>query len=39
MDERKRRPMKEAFAEAQKAADEHNAKLGIHPISKGDLER
>ncbi len=33
------RPMKEVFAEAQKAADEYNAKLGIHPISKGDLER
>ncbi len=35
----KRRPMKEVFAEAQKAADEYNAKLGIRPISKDDLER
>ncbi len=33
------RPMKEVFAEAQKAADEYNAKLGIRPISKDDLER
>ncbi len=34
----KRRPMKEVFAEAQKATDEYNAKLGIRPSSKDDLE-
>ncbi len=34
----KRRPMREVFAEAQKAADEYNAKLGIRPSSRDDLE-
>ncbi len=34
----KRVPIREALAEAQKSADEYNAKLGIQPISKDDLE-
>ncbi len=38
-DKQKRRPIKEALAEAQRSADEYNAKLGIYPISKDDLER
>lgn len=38
-DKQNRRPIKEALAEAQKSADEYNAKLGIQPISKDDLER
>lgn len=35
---KRRRPMKEVMAEAQKEADEYNARLGIRPISKDDLE-
>ncbi len=36
--EKVRRPMREVFAEAQKATDEYNAKLGIRPSSRDDLE-
>ncbi len=32
--DKKRRPMKEVFAEAQKAADEYNAKLGIKDVEQ-----
>lgn len=36
--EKVRKPIREALAEAQKSADEYNAKLGIRPISKDVLE-
>lgn len=32
--DKKRRPMKEVFAEAQKSADEYNAKLGIKDVEQ-----
>ena len=35
---RKRVPIREALAKAQKEVDEYNAGLGIRPISKDDLE-
>lgn len=37
-EKRKRVPIREVLAKAQKEADEYNAGLGIRPISKDDLE-